>query len=401
VSLRFASSLQTTDDSDVALERAVQELRAGLGEARPDLVLGFVSHHHGAAIEDLGPRLARATGARVVLGCTGEGILGAEREVERGAALAVWGAVLGDTQLTPFAVQAWKDDEGELGFTELPSVRDRARAALLLLADPFTFPMSDYLQVLDTSLPGVPAIGGMASGGSGPGQNLLFTQDGLVEGGALGLVIEGEVEVRAIVSQGCKPVGKPFVITSCEGNLIRRLGGQTAIEALVATFGSLEPRERERLQKRPFVGLALDARKQSYERGDFLVRGIVGADNEKGALAIGDDTLRVGQTVQFLVRDASSAGEDLEHLVQQRAGAPGDGPGERPGERGALVFSCNGRGTRMFARPDHDIGCVQRGLGGAVPAAGFFALGEIGPVGGRNFLHGFTASVALFRRRQG
>ncbi|MBK7878397.1 MAG: FIST C-terminal domain-containing protein [Planctomycetes bacterium] len=392
---RFASSLRTELEFEDALRAGEGELTAGLGGARPDVVLAFVSHHHGPAIETLGPRLAQETGARIVLGCTGEGILGDDREIERGPALSLWAGVLPGTELTPFDVQARQDEQGTFVFTRVPDVGDRARASLLLFADPYSFPMSDYLEVLNTMLPGVPAIGGMASGGSGPGQNLLFDARGVVEGGALGLVVEGAIEVRTVVSQGCRPVGRPLVITACKGNVIQRLGGKSAIQALVETFGTLPPGDRELLQRAPFLGLALDATKSRFQRGDFLVRGLVGADNASGALAIGDDSIRPGMTVQFLVRDASSAGEDLAHLLREHGG----GCPAAPSEVGALLFSCNGRGTRMFPAPHHDIRCLRTALDGPVPAAGFFALGEIGPVGGRNFLHGFTASVALFRQR--
>lgn len=391
--IRFASSLRTDADSASAVSGAVDEIRAGLAGEAPDLVLAFVSHHHGAAIEDLGPRIARETRARVLIGCTGESIVGSRREVERGPGLSVWAGCLGATDVRPFAVQAAHDADGEFAFSSLPKVKDAQRASLLLLADPFTFPMNDYLAMLDVSLPGVPALGGMASGGTGAGQNLLFTQAGVVEGGALGVVIEGAVELVPIVSQGCRPVGKPLVITACAGNVIQKLGGQTAIVALVEILAALPPADRELLQKRPFLGLAHDPRKSTFERGDFLVRGLLGADNKLGTLVVGDDSLRPGLTVQFLVRDAASASDDLRQLVRTRAAGAGGAA------QGALVFSCNGRGSRMFAVPDHDISCVQSAFAEPIPAAGFFAMGEIGPVGGRNHLHGFTASVALFRER--
>lgn len=392
---RFSSSLTQEPESERAIEHATTELLRGLEGARPDLLLAFVSHHHGLAIEQLGPRLSSSTKAAIVLGCTGQGILGCDQEIERGPALALWAGVLPNTRIAAFEVGVRRAG-AEFAFSSLPEVEDRSRAALLLLADPFAFPMSDYLRLLDRELPGVPAIGGMASGGSGPGQNLLFDSNGISEHGAIGLVVEGEVELRPVVSQGCRPVGKPLVITACKENLVQKLGGKPAIPALVETFESLEGEDRALLQRQPFLGLALDATKSRFERGDFLVRGIVGAENGTGALAIGDDSIRVGQTVQFLVRDARSAGEDLFQLLR----SSGSGTATEASSRGAVVFSCNGRGSRMFAKPHHDVRCVRDALGGPVPTAGFFAMGEIGPVGGRNFVHGFTASVGLFQARR-
>jgi small ligand-binding sensory domain FIST len=257
--------------------------------------------------------------------------------------------------------------------------------------------MDEYLKTLNVMLPGVPAVGGMASGGMGPGQNLLITERGLISGGALGVVFEGDIEIRSVVSQGCRPVGKPWVVTACRENMVLKLGARPAVEVLMETLKELAPRDQKLFQRQPFLGLAVDPAKQTFERGDFIVRGIVGFQPEEQAIAVAD-VLRRGQTVQFLVRDAQSASEDLTHLMATQGGGAIPAKGT-PHSAGALVFSCNGRGTRMFSRPDHDISCVRVGLHGDVPVAGFSAMGEIGPVGGRNFLHGFTASVAVFRPR--
>ena len=396
---RFSSALSTKTDSDAALEEVSRGLLAGLAgpDARaPDLVVAFVSHHHGTAIESLGPRLAQATGARVVIGCTGEGIVGSTREVEKGAALSVFGGLLPGTELRPFVVQARREAEERIGFTKMPEVADRARASVLLIADPFTFPAAEYLEALNRDLPGVPVVGGMASGGNGPGQNLLLTREGIVESGAIGLVVEGDVEVRPVVSQGCRPVGKPWVVTACKENLIQKLGGKQAVQVLMETLQTISDSDRGLLQNRPFLGLAVDPRKSEFGRGDFVVRMLVGIEPQQGAIAVGDDNLRVGQTIQFLVRDAASAGEDLVTLMREQTGAQA----VDPAARGALLCSCNGRGTRMFPVPDHDIRAIQSVFREAVPASGFFAMGEIGPVGGKNFLHGFTASVAVFQPRR-
>ena len=207
------------------------------------------------------------------------------------------------------------------------------------------------------------------------------------------MVLEGGIELRSVVSQGCRPIGAPWVITDCEDNVLRKLGGKPAMEVLVSTLRDLPPDDQRLFQSAPFMGLAIDASKSTFERGDFLVRGLVGLRGDEQAIEVAD-VLRRGQTVQFLVRDAASASEDLAQLMTSQGG--GTSP-EHPA--GALLFSCNGRGTRMFDGPDHDISAVHSGLDAQVPVAGFFAMGEIGPVGGRNFLHGFTASVAVFRSR--
>lgn len=391
----FSSALSRESDSKAAIEAASRELLRKLHGYKPDLLAAFVSHHHGAAIEHLGQELHHRTGARHVIGCTGESIVGSDVEVEGGPALALWAGVLPRTEVRPFSVEVAQTPQGELVFSSMPEVQDRSRASVLLFGDPFAFPATQFLELVNTELPGVECIGGMASGGAGPGQNLIFNEHGIVDAGAIGVVIEGEVEVRSIVSQGCRPIGKPWVVTGCKEHFLLKLGAKKAVEALMETMGALPEAERELFSRQPFLGLAIDARKSTFTRGDFLVRGLMGIDPQQGAVAVGDGSIRVGMTVQFLVRDAQTAGEDLVHLMRERGG---DGAGA-PETQGAMLFSCNGRGVRMFGSANHDIGCLQSAFGEPVPAAGFFAMGEIGPVGGRNFVHGFTASVALFRSR--
>ena len=391
----FSSALSRESDSKAAIEACTRELMHGLHGYKPDLLTAFVSHHHGTAIEHLGQELAHRTGARHLLGCTGESIVGPTVEVEGGPALALWAGVLPRTEVRPFSVEVAQSEEGVLSFSRLPEVTDRARASVLLFGDPFAFPAGPYLELVNAQLAGVECIGGMASGGSGPGQNLIFSERGVVDGAAVGVAIEGEIEVRSIVSQGCRPIGKPWVVTGCKEHFLLKLGAKKAVEALMETMSGLSEDERELFSRQPFLGLAIDPRKSSFTRGDFLVRGLMGIDPQQGAIAVGDSSIRVGMTVQFLVRDAQSAGEDLVHLMRERS----EGGARKAESQGALLFSCNGRGTRMFGSANHDIGCVQSVFDKPVPAAGFFAAGEIGPVGGRNFVHGFTASVALFRSR--
>ena len=390
---RFAAALSTEPDTARAEAACLADLRRGLEGRQADLILAFVSPHHREELEDFGPRLARETGCPAVVGCTASAVVGGGREVEDGPGLSLWAACLPGTRVEPFDIQAGQAEEG-LVFSALPPVEDASRASLLLFADPFTFPMEPYLRALATQLPGVQAMGGLASGGSRPGENALYSAQGNRVGGALGVVLEGDVELRPVVSQGCRPVGRPWVVTDSESNVIRRLGGKPALQGLMETWQSLDPPEQQLLRQSPFVGLAYDAAKSEFGRGDFLARPIVGLDQDKGWVAVADRP-RKGMTVQFLVRDAASAGEDLRDLLAEDAWE-GD-----PREVGALLFTCNGRGTHMFGEPDHDVGCVEEALDPRVPLAGFFCSGEIGPVGRRNWLHGFTASVAVFQARRG
>lgn len=393
----FASALSTQPDSVTAEREVTDAVLEGLQGRSPDLVAVFVTHHHGPALEELGQRLARDLGTEVVIGCTGESIIGPGREIEGSSALSVWAACLPGTAVRPFRMQSVAGTGGTHEFSGQPVIEEQESASLLLFGDPFSFPMDEYLKLLNRDFPGVPAVGGMASGGQGPGQNLLITEQGLVSEGALGLVLEGAVEVRSVVSQGCRPVGKPWVVTACEEHMIKRLGGKPALEVLMETLREIDPSEQNLFKRQPFIGLAMDPTKSSFDRSDFLVRTILGFQPQERAIAVAD-LLRRGQTIQFLVRDAASASEDLELLLHAQAGGalPADAD---PHSAGALIFSCNGRGSRMFDRPHHDVTQVAEALHTELPVAGFFAMGEIGPVGAENYLHGFTASVAVFRQR--
>lgn len=399
-SARFATALSTRADAASAEAEARELLVQRFGGETPDLAVLFATHHHGEALERIGPRICEAIGARVVMGCTAESVIGEDREIEESPGLVLWAARLPETEIRFFQVKARPGDDDQVVFDSLPPVHDPKQAKALMVADPFSFPADRFLARLNDELPGVPVMGGMASGAMGPGQSLLFTADGARESGAVGVVLEGGVGLRPVVSQGCRPVGKPWVITACEQNVILKLGGRPALEVLVETWNTLPQGDQVLMQNAPFIGLAIDPTRSHFQRGDFLVRGVMGFDQKHQLIALAE-LVRRGQTVQFLVRDSASAGEDLSFLLstQDTAIEPPEQAAEAadPGQTGALIFSCNGRGTRMFDSPNHDVSCVQSNLSGDVVTAGFFAAGEIGPVGGRNYLHGFTASVAVFR----
>jgi small ligand-binding sensory domain FIST len=205
----------------------------------------------------------------------------------------------------------------------------------------------------------------------------------VVDSGAVGVRVPG-TRIQPLVSQGCRPVGNPYTVTRAEGNVIHELGGVPPLQRLREMVTKLSPEDRALVGQGLHVGRVIDEYKAEPERGDFLVRGVIGVDQESGALAVGD-RIEVGETIRFHVRDADTADEDLRDLLDREA---------KPAA-GALLFTCNGRGSRLFSVPDHDASLVSEKLGG-LPLAGFNCAGEIGPVGGKNFLHGFTASIALF-----
>lgn len=387
--MRFAAGLSTSTSSREALEQACREAAEGIQGAPVDLALLFLSQHHSESFDEIARGIRERLRPRAFLGCTTGGVIGRDREVENRAGLALWLAHLPGVGIESFHLR-FDPEEKEISGWPGKAPPPSKKPSFLLLPDPFSTPADDILQKLNQDYPGAPVFGGMASGAVIAGQNRLFRDEEILEEGTVGAVITGPVSIRTVVSQGCRPVGKPFVITQGERNIIKTLGGETGLKRLQETFASLAPAEQQLFRRGLHVGRVVNELQDSFRRGEFIVRNVMGIDPESGAIAIGD-FVRKGQTVQFHVRDADSAREDLRLLLarEREEGSTKEGPA------GALLFSCNGRGVHLFGEPNHDVSLVREILGG-LPVAGFFAQGEIGPIGGRNFLHGFTASLAIF-----
>jgi small ligand-binding sensory domain FIST len=378
---RFAAALSVHPLAAEALGQVVGDVLEQLGDGcRPDLVVAFVSSHHldhAAAIADGLERLLRPT---CLVGATAVAVAGGGREVEEQPSLSVLAADFGGVGLRSLVLSAVPTPDGArlVGWPdEVP-----ASGTLVLLADPFTFPVDDFLRLVNDHAPDLTVVGGMASAAMRPGGNRLLHGGSMLTEGAVAVLVPAEVGVRTVVSQGCRPIGRPFTITRADGNVVLELGGQPPLARLQELAASLDDHERSLLRQGLHVGIVVDEHRVEFARGDFLVRNLLGADEDTGAIAIGEP-VEVGQTVQFHLRDAESADEDLRHLLRGVEG------------RAALLFTCNGRGSRLFGVPDHDAGLVEDTLG-PLPLAGAFCAGEIGPVGGRSHLHGFTASLALF-----
>lgn len=382
----FAAALSTLPDTAAA----VNEVCSSLDVASPDLALAFFSPHHAESAELIAATLRERISPRVLLGCVGESIIGNDREVEEQHALSVWVGKWSNVSLDPFHLALERTSEGFslLGWPDAMVGVDLKTSAILLVGDPFTFPSDYFLDQINEDYKGLRVIGGMASGVNGRGQCRLLLDDAVKDAGAVGVLLQGELGLRSIVSQGCRPVGRHMVVTKAEENIIYELGGRTPLAQLQELWPTLSARDQQLLQRGLHVGRVINEFLSDFQRGDFLVRNVMGIDRESGAMQI-TDRVRVGQTLQFHVRDANTADEDLHAMMQLDLNAHERRPSA------ALVFSCNGRGSRLFDKPNHDARAI-RSEAGPVPLAGFFAAGELGPIGGQNFIHGFTASVALF-----
>jgi len=385
---RVGAGLSTHEDGREAARAALDAALAPLGGHPADLVLLFVAPQHEdmqrAIIDIATDRVEGAT----VLGCSAGGVIGGRREIEDAPAVAAWAASLPGIGVQPFRLTFQREDDHAIveGLEDLPSSDEEP--VILMLADPFSFPADVLLDHLNDTSAGVPIVGGMASGGLEEGRNSLYFNDEILHDGAVGAILTGG-GMATLVSQGCRPVGKTYAVTRAERNVLFELGGASAMTRIEELYNEATERDQLLIRRGLHVGSAITETKPELGRGDFLVRNVLGVDRDSGAIAI-SDLVEVGRTVQFQVRDAESAREDLRvTLERERTARPSD-------VAGALLFSCNGRGSALFGQPDHDVNAVRRAFGD-IPVAGFFAAGEIGPVAGKNFLHGFTASILLIR----
>jgi small ligand-binding sensory domain FIST len=381
----FAGALSLHPTAAVATGEVVGQVLEQVGP-RPDLAVLFCSPHHVDAVADVAATVRTLLDPAVLVGSTAVAVVGGAREVEDGPALALWAARL-PAPPRPVRVTAMRTASGT-AVGGISAATCAPGEVLVLLADPFSLPMDDVVELLGQLDPPVPVVGGAASAARAPGGNRLVLDGEVVADGAVGAVLPPGVATTLVVSQGCRPVGEPMIVTRSEGGLLVELAGRPALDRLEEVVRAAAPDDRAQLAHGLHLGIAVDEHRMTFERGDFLVRNVLGADAEAGAVAVGD-VVPVGTTVQFHVRDARAADEDLRALL---AAAVPDAPAAA-----GLVFTCNGRGRNLFDEPDHDARAVDAVVAsGAV--AGMFCAGEIGPVGGRSFVHGFTASVVLFRQ---
>ncbi len=380
----FASALSRHPVSSQALGEVLGSVLEQIGE-RPDLVVVTVTRSHAGSLEDIVAAIDSVLHPLGLVGCAAESVVGTGAEVEEAPGISLWAGRVGP--LLPVELSAVRLGDDSWRFDGWPDVVGFAPSALVVLADPFTFPMAEFGPHLESARPGLPIIGGYASGASGPGGTRLALGDRVLDRGATAVLLGPAVEVAPVVSQGCRTFGRLLTVTRVERNLILEIAGRPAMECMVDEIA--EHLGRADIAGIEGNGLLLgrcdDTRVLDPGPGDLLFRPLVGVERATGALAV-DGRVPLGSAVQFALRDARTADGDL---IASLAGRNADA---------ALLFTCNGRGTRLFDVAHHDAVALGRALG-PVPLAGMFAAGEFGPVGGGNFVHSFAASMALFRSR--
>jgi len=392
--VKWASSLSRAPETAKAFAEAARALELRRGGGGPDLLLAFASSHHAGGFERISELARQRFPAALVAGCTAAGVIGDAHEAEDGPALSLTAAALPGVALSAFHLDmtALPPSEGSARWRALVDRAPEARPKLLLLADPFTMDARELIAGLDAAYPGAPKFGGLASGGRRPGENRLLLGQEVHRSGALGIVFSGALSVETVIAQGCRAVGPPMIVTRCTGGILHELDQRPPMKVLRELFASLDERDRKLMQHSLFLGIEMRADRVEYDPGELLVRNILGADEDSGALAVGAE-LRPMMACQFVLRDARTAEHDLSRMLG------GPRPSRSP-PAGALLFSCVGRGAGLFGRPDHDTDLFEQRLGPA-PLGGFFCNGEIGPVGGTTFLHGYTSAFAIFRETGG
>ena len=431
--MSFVTATTLTSSPDEAVVDLLNQVADQLGDPVPDssatsmldVAFLFIASQLTQDIPFILERLRDQLKPGTLLGCTAEGVIGGGQEIENQPAMTLLGANLPGVKTTAFMLQPGSKDWHSMlldagKFCQIVDVPQNTRL-FVLLSDPFSTPMDDVLHSFNTCFPGIPVVGGMSSGALRPNGNILFVDDQFTSQGAVGIALSGPLSVDVIVSQGCRPIWRAFKVTDAHRNVIYSLEDRSPLAWIQDLIPQLSEEDRRLLQNGLFVGRSIKSRLEGSKpsldtsrdqdlpeespselgqapselgqaptelgRGDFLIRGLTGIDQENGAITISDSVIE-GELIQFHLRDALTAQEDLEMLLVPQM--------FRDPPSGGLLFTCNGRGSRLYDHPNGDISIIQQNLQDT-DLAGFFCAGEFGPIGDKNFLHGHTVSLALFR----
>lgn len=395
--MKWHSSISTSNSLEKSIRDVVTDIKRNFSAKTADLGLLFVSSYFRQEVVDLWPMLQKELPIRHLLGCTAGGVIGGGNEVEMQPALSLTVAELPNVKIVPFQIQQAKIPDADArprAWQEALGVDANDQPQFLLLSDPFSIDADALIAGMDFAFPKSVKVGGLASGGLAAKDNLLFLDEKVIHNGAVGVALSGKIVVDAVVAQGCRPIGERLSVTACDDNILVTVNNQPPLNYLQELYEKLGERDRNLLHHSLFLGVVMDPFKNEPKQGDFLIRNILGLDQQQGLLAVGTK-LRPGQTVQFHLRDASTSKDDLRLMLSKcEVNRPQSAEtGAVP--VGAVLFSCVGRGQNLYGESNHDTG-IMRSFLGNIPIGGFFCNGEIGPVGGKTYLHGYTSSIAVF-----
>ncbi len=386
-----ASGFWRADYDEAAMSEWARQLRQGVSASRISLGLVFMTPHYFAHAPRILETLRVHAEIPLLIGCSGAGLIYGSREIEDERGIAVSLLSLPGAELTAVHfTQEQIDEANGPGYWELETgLKAEKINGWLAFVDPFRTDAEAWLRGWNEAYAPRPIVGGVASGNFSERAIQLYLDGQIFDEGGVAVAVGGAVELRSVISQGCTPIGDTWTITRTEGNIIHMIANRPAYEVLHQTFMELPGKEQHSARGNLFIGLVVNEYLEDFARGDFLVRNILGGDPNSGSLAVGA-VPRLGQTMQFQRRDATAATEDMTHLLERLAS----------NLKGRIIYggchcTCNGRGQRLFGHPNHDAGLAQEKLG-PMELTGFFCNGEIGPVGEKNFLHGYTASLAVF-----
>ena len=389
---KYAAAACQSDDVSLAVTQCsmlVNQQLAQYGpDLVPDLVIIFVAGYPPEAFEDAVQRITELTNGRNVISVTCQSLVAGDREMEDTKGISIWAACWPDAEVTPMTLELLSES-GQSSFVGLPQDQWQDDSVLLMFSEAYSFPSDAILEHLNMTHPGLRVFGGVSDTGLDVSAARLMLNGQVQSKGAVAVRISG-VNVQTVVSQGCRPIGDAMIVTDAERNVIGTLGGQPAFDTIKKIYATLPTQDRERVERGLHLGIVMSELQDEFQYGDFLIRNVIGIDEETKSITI-SDYIRKGRTVKFHIRDQVSASIELKSMLEN---AMTDEAPKRPAA--ALAFTCNGRGSHLFEKSDHDAAMIRQ-IVGEVPTAGFFAAGEFGYVGNSNFLHGFTASIALFQ----
>ena len=390
----FAVAGHWKEDFDEAgLQRWAEELRSGLA-GKPSLGLVFMTPRFFPQAKQILEIIRVHAQVPVLTGCSSQALISGNEEIEEGAgiSLALFHLPGADLQAFHFRQEHVDECNGPAYWHHETGLQPGQTNGWLAFGDPFNLDCDSWLRLWNEAYAPLPVLGGLASGDFSARATQVYLNGSVHEEGVVVVSVGGEVALTGVISQGCTPIGETWTITKADQNFIHEIGNRPAYTVLAETFSKLPPEEQKKTQGNLFVGLVINEYLEEFGRGDFLVRNLIGADPGSGIVAIGAFP-RTGQTMQFQRRDAAAANEDMMAMLNAAHDQLKDTQ-----IFGGCLCSCNGRGSHLFGYANHDAGMIQRRLG-PLALAGFFCNGEIGPVGDKNFLHGYTASLALFVKK--